>query len=82
MRGSIARKMPMTIIRITLVTAPSALPTALVKRPTDPSNCVPSSVGGVLGMSPREAANSINRENCAVTTIRNASNCAAMVVPA
>ena len=31
--------MPMTIIAMTLATAPIALPTALVSRPTEPSSC-------------------------------------------
>ena len=48
-RGSAARKMPMTIIAMTLVTAPIALPTALVSRPTEPSSCCTEVVGGPLG---------------------------------
>jgi len=41
-------------MRITLVIAPSALPTALVSRPTEPSNCEPRFVGGPFGMRPRD----------------------------
>ncbi len=75
-------KMPITIIRIMLVTAPIALPTALVSRPTDPSSSLPMLAGGPLGINPSDATNAITRSNCAVTTSRSASNCAAMVVPA
>ena len=42
--------MPITIIRMTLVIAPSALPTALVRRPTEPSNCEPRFDGGPFGI--------------------------------
>ncbi len=73
----------MTIIATTLVIAPIALPTALVSRPTEPSNWVPSGRRLALAAAgPSEAANSISRWNCAVTTMRSVSNCAAMVVPA
>ena len=72
----------MTIIAMTLATAPMALPTALVSRPTDPSSCAPRLADWPLGTSPNEAAKASRRWNCSVTTSRNASNWAAMVVPA
>ena len=58
----------MTIIAMTLATAPIALPTALVSRPTEPSSWLPRLVGWPLGIRPSEAAKSISRSNCAVTT--------------
>ncbi len=73
--------MPMTIIAMTLPIAPIALPRAWVSRPTEPSSWLPR-FPGPWGMSPSEPANSNSRLNWAVTTRRNASNWAAMVVPA
>ena len=74
--------MPITIMAIALATPPTALPTALVSRPTEPSSSVPMLLGLPCGNSPSDSANSIRRLNCAVTTTRSASNWAAMVVPA
>ena len=39
----------MTIIAMTLATAPIALPTALVSRPTEPSSCAPRLAGWPAG---------------------------------
>lgn len=75
-------KMPMTIIRIALVTAPRAVPSALVSRPIDPAICAPMSKPRPLGSSPIPLAQPINRSTWNATTARNASACAASVVPA
>ena len=82
MRGSAARKMPITIIAMKLATAPIALPTALVRRPTEPSSWPPRSVGCPGGIRPIEATKAISRLNCWATTSRSASAWAPMVVPA
>ena len=74
--------MPITSMAMTLVTPPSTLPTALVRRPTEPSSSAPRFWGGPFGTRPSEDAKIISRLNCAVTTCRRSSNCAAMVVPA
>ena len=58
----------MTIIAMALVTAPIALPTALVRRPTLPSSWPPRFAAGPRGTMPSEAANAITRSNWAVTT--------------
>src|SRR5438067_374260 len=50
-------KMPITIIAITLATAPMTVPTALVRRVIPPSSCVPRSGETSFGIRPRLAAN-------------------------
>jgi len=74
--------MPITIIAMKLATAPIAVPSALVSLPTDPNSWLPMVPGGPCGTRPRRATKFISRSNCSVTTIRRASNCAAIVVPA
>ena len=78
-----ARKMPITIIAMTLATAPIALPTALVRRPTEPSSWLPRSVGcPVRHQAERCRRTPSAGRTAAVTTSRSASAWAAMVVPA
>ena len=48
-------KMPMTMIISMLVRAPSALPTAVVSRPTEPSSCAPIEAVPPSGIRPRLA---------------------------
>ena len=59
-----AMKMPMTMIRIIEVIAPSAVPTALVSRPTAPISWVDRSTGPPLGSSPRFSASPSNLLAC------------------
>ena len=62
--------------------APIAVLTALVSRPTPPSNWLPIFLIPPSGISPSAVTWPIRRSACTVITSRSAPACSAKVVPA